>query len=174
MSFRRQVHFEKGYNYLHETGHSRRGQHGMQIRFLLIGPEGATQFLMFTGWTPLGEVDADRKHHEPVHIDKEGLRVSNFGTGDYYYGLVRAPSGFDLGYHWLHPTYAGQEDYGPCRFLNSQTCYYDGSGLKADEVLLDFMSNGESAVWRHLVKRYRRSSEEAAAYAQQQADAGAR
>lgn len=159
--FRRQIVFEQGYNYLHETGATGRGQHGMGIRFLLVGPHGATQFLMNTGWTPRGQVDAQAPHREPVHIDQDGLRVRDYGFGSYHYGLTRAPSGMDLGYHWLVPLYLGQEDYArPCQYLNGQVCYYDGSGLAAEEVLRDFMDEGVTSVWKHLVKRYRDCLEE--------------
>ena len=36
--FERRVKFQPGYNYLHETGPKRRGQHGMEIAFALILP----------------------------------------------------------------------------------------------------------------------------------------
>lgn len=153
--FRRRIDFEKGYNYLHETGPKRRGQHGMGIRFLLVGPQGASQFLMNTSWTPLGEVDEDKTfengyHREPVHIDH--WRQETYGR----FGYIRPPSGFDLGYHWRRPLWEGQEEYArPCPYLDGDLCYYDGSGLAGDEVLRDFIAEGERAVWRHLVKRYR-------------------
>ena len=41
---------------------------------LLVGPHGATQFLMNTGWTPRRTGDAQAPHREPVHIDQDGLR----------------------------------------------------------------------------------------------------
>lgn len=162
-TFRRHVRFEKGYNYLHETGPKRRGQHGMGIRFVLAGPEGATQFLMNTSWTPLGEVDKDAKHNEPCHIDPDGLITRNYGVGEHTFGMVHAPSGYDLGYHWRTPQYEGQEPgFRRCEWLGGP-CYYDGSGLAGEEVLRDFISQGEPAVWRWLIKRYRWCLEEEAA-----------
>lgn len=155
-TFRRRIDFEKGYNYLHETGPGRRGQHGMGIRFLLVGPHGAAQFLMNTSWTPLGEVDEDKTfengyHREPCHVDR--WEKEPYGT----FGYVRPPSGFDLGYHWATPQYPEQEEYARdnCPYIGGRKCYYDGSGLGGDEVLRDFIARGERAVWHHLVKRYR-------------------
>lgn len=155
-TFRRLVKFEKGYNYLHETGPNRRGQHGMQIRLVLVGPHGATQFLMGTSWTPIGEVDGDSR--EPIHVDY--LQHDTYGT----VGLTRPPSGYDLGYHWRTPTYEGQTNYGPCEYLGAD-CYYDGSGLRADDLLRDFISQGEVAVWRALVAEYRNRLEGADEFA---------
>lgn len=144
-NFERRVHFQPGYNYLHETGPQRRGQCGMRLRFLLIGPEGASQFLMNTMWTPLGEVDAGDR--EPCHVDY--WQHDKFGS----YGLVRPPSGWDLGYHWTTPQYDGQDSM-ECDLLPDGQCFYDGSGLAADDVLRDFIAEGEDAVWRWLEKRY--------------------
>lgn len=159
--FRREVRFEPGYNYLHETGPKRRGQHGMGIRFLLFGEEGVTQFLMNTSWTPLGPVDQhlrfeDGYHIEPVHID-EWIASSVPGIAGHKFGYIRPPSGFDIGYHWRVPNYEGQEEYGrmDCDLLPDGTCYYDGSGLQADTVLREFIENGEDAVWDRLEQRYR-------------------
>lgn len=144
--FEKRVKFEPGYNYLHETGPRRRGQHGMGIRFLLIGPEGAAQFLMQTFWTPLGQVDSAAER-EPVHIDY--WQHDQWGG----FGLVRPPSGADLGYHWPTPQYEDQPA-SDCDILPAGHCYYDGSGLAADRVLRDFVREGEPAVWRWLEKRY--------------------
>lgn len=144
-AFEKRVTFQPGYNYLHETGPQRRGQHGMSIRFLLIGAEGATQFLMNAMWTPLGQVDEGSR--EPCHVDY--WRGEQWGED----GLVRPPMGSDLGYHWTAPQYEEQQPQ-TCDVLPGGQCYYDGSGLAADEVLRDFISEGEQAVWRWLEKRY--------------------
>lgn len=147
-TFRRIVKFEPGYNYLHETGPQRRGQHGMQMRFVLVGPHGATQFLMSTGWTPLGIVDNEPGYGQVCHIDHQ---VPLYGGFD----VVNPPTGFDLGYHWRTPLYEGQTDMGGCTYLGGDPCFYDGSGLAAENVLREFIKEGERAVWRWLGKRYR-------------------
>lgn len=96
----------------------------MRMRFLLRGPLGATQFLMGAGWVP-------------------GRREVN----DWY------PSGWDLGYHALKPSYEGHESY-DCDLLPGGHCYYDGSGLAADPVMDAFIAEGEPAVWRALHEFY--------------------
>lgn len=148
--FRREVRFEPGYNYLHEEGPKRRGQHGMQIRFILIGDHGASQFLMGTSWTPLGEVDPDDSR-EPCHIDY--WQESTASGFRHKFGLVNPPSGYDLGYHWAEKLYDGQSS-AECEFTYSGECYYDGSGTQSDDVLKDFIKDGEPAVWKWLEKRY--------------------
>ena len=45
--------------------------------------------------------------------------------------------------------------YGACSYLNGRDCFYDGSGLRADAVLKDFIADGERAVWHHLIEEYR-------------------
>lgn len=142
--FQRRVDFEPGYNNLHRAGY---GVHGMQMRFLLIGPEGATQFLFNTGWVPLGVVN---EHLKDEH-------------GEWPWGTVKHshaeisnhfPSGVDLGYHWKTPIYGSMEQFN-CDLLDSEgKCFYDGSGSHADPVLRDFISKGEDGVWRWLEKRY--------------------
>lgn len=149
-TFRREVRFEPGYNYLHEKGPSARGQYGMQIRFILIGDQGAAQFLMGTGWTPLGEVDPTDSR-EPCHIDY--WQESTASGFRHKFGLVNPPSGYDLGYHWASPLYDGQTA-NDCEYTLSGECYYDGSGTRADDVLKDFIAKGETGVWEWLEKRY--------------------
>lgn len=149
MTFERRIRFEKGYNYSHETGPRSRGIHGMGIRFVLIGPDGAAQFLMNTGWVPV--VDKPEYGYGETHHKTPSL-------ADYY------PSGSDLGYHWATPQYEGQGSPQRCDLLPGGECYFDGSGLMADEVLRDFIREGERAVWRWLVKRYRWCIEQDAEY----------
>jgi len=149
--FEQRVLFEPGYNYLHETGPTRRGQHGMDLRFLLIGELGATQFLMFTNWAPLGPVDTGSR--EPCHID---YTVSDpWGRGSF--GVVRPPMAVDVGYHWWTPIYDG--DYPmKCQLAPDGQCYYDGSGTTADHVLRAFIERGDAAVWEALREMYAKTA----------------
>lgn len=164
-TFERIVQFNPGYNYLHETGPRARGQHGMEIRFVLLGPEGASQFLMFTGWTPLGEVDKDITFENgyqttPVHIDTDNWRSATILGMGHQFGTVSPPMGADLGFHWSVNPY--EDDGKPTEFMDERECdllpggkcFYDGSGLAASEVLKDFINEGDPAVWRWLERRY--------------------
>lgn len=153
--FRREIRFKAGYNHLHMGGQRRGQQHGMEIIFLLFGDLGVTDFVLGTSWTPLGPVDEDAPGREPVHIEPDNWRTG--AILNYKHGLVSPPTGFDLGYHWLTPTYAGEEMYADdeCPFLpEGSMCHRDGSAAQADEVLRDFLAEGDEAVWRWLERRY--------------------
>ena len=169
MDLERLVDFIPGYNYLHETGPKSRGQHGMSIRFVLRGDEGATQFLMYTHWTPLGEVDKDKTyengyHRSPIHVDR--WDKENYGLGKTMFPLTSPPMGADLGYHWSAPTY--ESEYmvaADCDLLPGGQCYYDGSGLRADDLLKVFIDEGDKAVWEELEEEYNLRKSEADEYA---------
>lgn len=112
------------------TGPHTFGKHGMEIRWLLRGPRGAAQFMIYTDWVP-GQEGGDSRT------------------------AALFPIAVDLGYHALVPQYEGQEDYGrqDCDILGGQ-CYYDGSGMAAERVLPVFIREGESAIWAALEARY--------------------
>lgn len=103
------------------------GIHGLEIRFLVVGEEGAVQFLLYTGWPP-----------EPK-------------TGPQHSGRVPA----DLGYHARTPQYEGQSSMGPCGFLEGDECYYDGTSLGADEPFRILCNDGDEALWAFLEAEYR-------------------
>ena len=121
----RAVIFEPGYSDPGPRGSDWCGKHGMGIRFILRGKNGAMQFLMNTGWVP-GEK----------------------GTlGDYY------PSAWDYGHHARYRG-SEWESARDCEYLHTGTCYYDGSSLHADTVMKRFITEGESAVWDELAEGY--------------------
>jgi len=61
--------------------------------------------------------------------------------------------GADVGYHWDEPRYEGQK-WRSCTARPSGRCYYDGSGLQADELFQKFTREGDAVVWRTLEERY--------------------
>lgn len=123
----RAVVFEPGYICPVQTGHGH-GRHGMNIRWLLRGPKGAAQLLIYTGWMP-GQMHMTRSLAD-LH-----------------------PMAADLGYHARVPQYEDQWSPGDCEYLGTP-CYYDGSSLAADSVFLAFTKAGESAIWSALAERY--------------------
>lgn len=141
--FIHRVDFEPGYDHWTvpcEVGH---GRHGMNLRFIVQGEEGATQFLMYTPWIPGS--------------------VSNIG--DVADSGARTMAA-DLGYHWLRPTYEGQDfTHEGCDYLAGATCYYDGSGLNAGPVMAAFFEEGVDALWRILENYYLELAQEAKALA---------
>lgn len=120
--FETAVMFETGYN---DRG-GQHGVHGMDIRFLLRGPNGAIQFVMTTGWVP-----GDRGVDPTVaHL---------------------FPMGMDLGYHAHSPQRDDHvQDRRECPYLDGRPCFYDGSPLNAEPVLKAFITRGDVAVWEAL------------------------
>lgn len=109
------------------------GQHGMDMRFGLIGELGATQFLMFTDWVPQS-------------AGRTSLRSS----------ASCFPMAADLGFHWKVDPYGdGSMRMPDCDFLGGSDCFYDGSGLNAEPVMKRFIAEGFDAVWEELERYYR-------------------
>jgi hypothetical protein len=112
------------------------GIHGMEIRFVLKGDLGAVQFVVYT---PL---------HLP-HVTKELWDNNRHRDWNPF-----KPMGADIGYHSPTPRYDGQHSM-DCDLMPSGKCYYDGSGLQAEEFLPTFLAGGDEAVWPMLEERYR-------------------
>lgn len=115
------------------------GIHGMELRFVLIGSKGATQFLVYTNW----------------------VLPQNCKPWD---EMVKAhllqPMPADVGYHAYVAQREGQQPISQsCEYLGGKPCYYDGSGLQAEELFDIFVAEGEDAVWAWLRKRYDRLTE---------------
>lgn len=103
----------------------------MNVRFLLHGDLGAVQFL----W----------------NIKTSGEREAKHGLWD----VAEVPSGYDLGFHSCRPRqWQGEGNRMDCEFLPQGFCYYDGSGLQAEDVAKRFIVEGEDAVWEVLADRY--------------------
>lgn len=130
------VEFVVGYN-CEASGPKSHGVHGMEIRWYLRGPKGCSQFAISTYWTP-GEL-------RPGH----GLSPNGQGTWRQY------PNGIDVGYHAHVPQYPDQWGQDECSLLGGP-CFYDGSGLQADDLVKRFVAEGEPAIWSELLEVYNR------------------
>ena len=101
----------------------------MRVRFLLIGPEGAVQFL----WS-----------------------VQTKGKREGYLEYVLAPEGWDVGFHALTPrSWQSEGDFMECKLFEQGRCYYDGSSLQGEALGKRFMAEGEEVIWTELEERYR-------------------
>lgn len=145
----REVRFEAGYDYREEDKDKprgkHRGQHGLQIRFLLRGDEvaeGIVQFLVYTDWLPTWVVSQG-----PPWKEKMVQPTSIPSIRDMF------PMAADLGHHWPVPTYEGESSMN-CDLLEGGTCYYDGSGLNAEPVLAALLTEGDAGVWKILEDYY--------------------
>ncbi len=126
--FERQITFRAAYDKRDPDPTKNYGIHSVEIRFLLKGPKGATQFLFYTGWF-LPEVR------------KPGL------SNDY-------PMPVDLGYYSLTPQYENDQPF-DCDLFPSGKCYYDGSSLNAEPVFERLLREGHEGVWAELEDFYR-------------------
>ncbi len=139
MEFHREVRCEAGYDHIRFVCSSAsprcfpgsggsHGRHGLQIRWILKGDDGAVQFLLMTGWTPV---------------------PSDWDNSD-----QMAPLPADLGYHSKRPMFEGHKTQGPCDFIGGGECYYDGSGLNASDAFTVLCNEGSDGLWVFLESYY--------------------
>ena len=108
------------------------------IRFLLKGDKGVVQFVVATDW---------------YSKEEQAQRLP-----PYY---ETRPVGWDLGYHSRTPRYKDEKPFvDSCEFLDGAPCYYDGSGLAADDLRDKFLEGGDAVVWSELEAYYAHIFEE--------------
>ena len=110
---------------------------GMQIKFLLKGPLGIIQFLISTGWF-LPETQRQNREWQYDH--------------DVKFDKIN-PEGWDIGYHSPKPMYNDHTSM-DCDLMPSGKCYYDGSSLRATEMITDFLAGGTEWLWKELEEEY--------------------
>ena len=127
--YERIISFKTGYEceIPFTNGHSH-GRHGMEMIFILKGKLGVIQFVVYTGWMP------------------------SYKRFD---GEKSSPLPADIGKHSYKPSYDDETKRENCNWLDGADCYYDGSGLAADEVFKVFVKDGEEAMWTELEKFYK-------------------
>lgn len=118
------------------------GIHSVELRMVLKGPLGATQFVLYTNWH-LPEVST-RLLQRPIEV---------IGSDPHW--SVR-PQPADVGYHSPTPRYEGQPcTQEECEYLDGKPCYYDGSGLAAEDMYVVLLREGSEGVWRELEEQYK-------------------
>lgn len=133
MSLERRIEFTAAWDRRDPNSSKNYGVHGVEMRWYLVGEEGAVQFVVFTNWM-LPHIREERKGRDLAPCLYE-------------------PMGADLGYHSRVPRYEGQEPMSKCHLLNCP-CYYDGSGLNADRVLEILIREGSDAAWKEMETYY--------------------
>lgn len=113
------------------------GQHGSELRMYAVGPLGAIQFVVFTMWGRRASMERTEAHV------RGGMDAR----------MLFGPMPADLGYHAREPQYDGQTSMGECDILGGD-CFYDGSGLAAEEVFETLVAHGIEAVWNRLDAEY--------------------
>jgi hypothetical protein len=109
------------------------GIHGVELRMVVKGPKGATQFVLYTNW-------------QLPHVTKEFDHRSDH--------IFCHPDPADLGYHAVEQRYPEQHRQ-ECDLLPEGYCYYDGSGLNAEAVYTTLLEKGSDGVWETLENYYR-------------------
>jgi hypothetical protein len=107
----------------------------LEILWLLHGKDGAVQFRLMTGWEP-----------EPADWSSPGSRRKTT--------LALFPLPADLGYHSYTPRYEGQTPLTGCPILDGKPCFYDGSGLNAEQAFTVLCNGGDEELWVFLEQYY--------------------
>jgi hypothetical protein len=117
------------------NGGGSHGVHGVNLLFLVKGDKGAVQFLIYTGWLP-----------QSAKSGVCGRFIDEWGGN-------ALPA--NLGFHSPVPTYDGQSvSTDACKCLDGEPCYYDGSGLKANDAMYALVNGGDVALWEFLEGYY--------------------
>jgi hypothetical protein len=136
----KEVTFHPAYDKRNPEPSKNYGISGVSIYFILKGDKGAVQFAVYTDWY-LPHVQDEQKGRDLRGIS--GLK----------------PMGTDVGYHSPKPMYEEQTSIcgpGECKYVpEGESCYYDGSGLRADQWVRDILlPKGSEGIWEALKEEY--------------------
>lgn len=124
-----------------------------RITFILRGPKGAVQFMVGTNWYLPHTQRENRKWQYDFDVRFDKIN----------------PQGWDVGYHSPVPMYEGQTAMGgKCEHVRGGECFYDGSGLRAEEWVPKFLAGGTDWLWPALEEDYRERFEVPALISQEQ------
>lgn len=144
IAFERRVTFSPSFDRRDPNPSKNYGIGAIRIWFYLIGPKGAVQWQIGTTWY----VPSAQEHLRAVRGPMLNTREESLG------GTVYQPQAWDLGYHAREPQYEGQAPIShECEVIGG-TCYYDGSSLNAERLIVPFLEGGDEAVWRELEAYY--------------------
>jgi hypothetical protein len=135
----RQLIVEPAFDKRHVDPKKNYGIHGVEMRFVVSGPEGAVQFLLYTNW-------------QMPAVREEWKSKERAGSRDFPMSLV-LPMPADLGFHSRAPVEYATE-MKTCPFLDGADCWYDGSGLNAESYFDVLCSEGLEALWVKLEGYY--------------------
>lgn len=68
--------------------------------------------------------------------------------------LLQSTYAVDVGYHWDRKRYKGQLKFDNCTVREQGKCWYDGSGLTANDWLEVLQRDGSDAVWPLMEEYY--------------------
>lgn len=134
--FKREVKFYEAYDKRNIDPKKDYGIHGVTLKFYLHGKHGVIQFVIYTNW----------------HLKHVQKNLINNCHSNYCH---MKPMAADIGYHSYVPMYDGQGLMSEkCEVLGDKPCYYDGSGLRAEEFYDILISGGDEALWEKMENEY--------------------
>lgn len=108
------------------------------LRFLVTGDAGAVQLVIRTHWSAVVKAAQDPSHWRDT---REAAH------------LMCHPLAMDVGYH-SRAKVEWATEFDDCDVLGGP-CWYDGSGLAAEDLFRAFADQGADAVWAYLDDYYR-------------------
>lgn len=148
--FERLVEFQPAFDRRNPDPAKDYGIHGVELRMVLKGPQGAVQFLLYTNW-------------QLPHVTEQTLttclttRQNRISLQTHF-----LPIPADLGYHWCTPHYKDQP-LRECPYVAGGQCYYDGSGLNAERIYQVLVSEGDAGFgesWKVITGQWHKSPHE--------------
>ena len=130
---KREIHISPAFDKRSSDPSKNYGIHGVELCFILKGEQGAIQFVIYTNWMlphVREEYDLKTNHH------------------------LCHPIPADIGYHSRTPKYEGQKSLTDDCTVIGGACYYDGSGLQAEDVFNIMVEKGGDAMWAEMEDRY--------------------
>ena len=138
--YERLVQMSPAFDKRHPDPKRNYGIHGVDLRMILKGPEGAVQFVLYTNW-------------QLPHVAQETVNRIENGASRIAIECAFMPMPADLGYHWTKPRYDGQTQM-DCEYVACGKCYYDGSTMNAERIYEVLLREGSEGVWRELESFY--------------------
>ena len=114
------------------------------MTMFVAGDAGAVQFVVMTRW------------HLPAVQKELDNRVFFHDWKSFNPLMLHKPIGTDVGHHSKIPMRDGEnpiEEKG-CEWTVGQPCYYDGSTLRAQDMLAKLIAEGSEPVWLELEEYY--------------------
>lgn len=134
--FEKITKFTPAFYKIHENPAQNYGVGCVKCYMVLKGKKGAVHFIFGTG----------------MHLPKTYKYWSTYLKLEH---RKEEYMGYDVGYHSPTPQYEGQYSHEKCEWLNSKTCYGDGSALMADEWMKIFVAEGSDKIWEMLEEYYK-------------------
>lgn len=168
--FERQVYFRPAWHKVNDDTKKDYGVHGMEIRFVLIGPLGAIHFINYTGmmleetydwWKATGRNLTPHKMHMGVDVGYHSP-TPQFDGQEVMWPKKRIEKVEGLVYDKEKPmeyfdniTWEKIGDEPPiCEYIGVP-CYTDGSAIRGDDWHNIWLKEGDDKIWEMMEEAYK-------------------